>query len=335
MLSTPIGLLQHGADGLDNRIRISWTATSAFGFVRFANAPKVFPITSMTVNAGSELRNPSINLRIFRRAGVEIDRIEPERSATGSNPQFSSQVVPTGPMNSTNGCGFPYVVSEIHSAETTDTVKPDSTCVVNGARLSRSDENPDRFLRHRWGQSRRIDSGEWVRRPVPAAPMEKLPKRCYHTRCSGRRQRVRAPRATDRQLDAFATARGEQDPCLFVRHERRDRSRREVFELWRTGHGGCGQQSTAPRCAGHHAVRGLSRSGSAARDDIGRSRQRPARRLAFAGSACSLILITAEGPRDHPVVAVAEEEIPRGTPTGATCEHHGLCRARIDRRGGK
>ena len=65
----------------------------------------------------------------------------------------------------------------------------------------------------------------------------------------------------------------------------------------------------------------------------GRSRQRPARRLAFAGSACSLILITAEGPRDHPVVAVAEEEIPRGTPTGATCEHHGLCRVRIDRRG--
>ena len=51
-------------------------------------------------------------------------------------------VVPAGPVNSTKGCGFPYVVLEIQFAEITDTVKPDSTWDRNGARSSRRDENP-------------------------------------------------------------------------------------------------------------------------------------------------------------------------------------------------
>src|SRR5262245_2490248 len=46
-----------------------------------------------------------------------------------------------------------------------------------------------------------------------------------------------------------------------------------------------------------------------------------------------LILVTTESSRDNPLFTVTLQEVPRGTPTRAACEHHRLCWARIDRRG--
>jgi hypothetical protein len=59
MLSRPIGLLQHGADGFESRIRRLSTGVSARGFGVRAKFPNVLPSTFITVNTGSELRNPS------------------------------------------------------------------------------------------------------------------------------------------------------------------------------------------------------------------------------------------------------------------------------------